>query len=73
MPGIFKALAVMMPDDGGTFAALCPVSTCRVAAGRREHSLRVRAGQHVMRVHRVATTADDFAFFTERGGLVDIV
>src|SRR4051812_29623826 len=65
--------AVVVPDDGGTFAALGPVAASRVAfVGRHRTPVRRRAGEHVVHVRLVATAVDHLALLGKRGLLVDV-
>ena len=73
MPALLaQAAAVVVTDDGRAFAAAGPVAARRIAAGGREHPLRVRARQNVVLVGLVAAAADDVAFLRQAGLLVDI-
>ena len=73
MPGILEAGTVMMADNGRSVgAALCPVSTGGIAAGRQIEALRIRAGQNIMHVDGVAAAADGFTLFRESRLLVDV-
>ena len=63
-----------MADDGGTFTAFRPVTARRVSASGREHPLWIGAGQHVVHIRGLVTTAwNCLALFSERRLLVDLV
>ena len=58
MPRVLEPLAILVPDNGGAFAAFCPVTASRIAACGREHALRVRGpGENVVVVHGIAPAA----------------
>ena len=73
VPCVLEALAVMVPDNRGALAAFCPVATCRVAAGSREHALWIRARENVVRVDRIAAAAHRLSFLGQRSLLGDVV
>src|SRR5258708_51914 len=73
VPGVLESGTVMVTHDGRALATLRPVSAGGVAAGRGEEALRVRAGQNIVRVDRVAAAADRLAFLGQRRLLGDIV
>ena len=54
-------------------AALGPVAARLVVAGRERRAVRLRAGQDVVLVRRVAAAVDDLALFGERGLLGEVV
>src|SRR5260221_9094002 len=75
-PGGFvvaQAQAVVMAKHGRARAARRPVAAGRVAAVADRAAVGCRAGQHVVRVGRVAPAVDHFAFLAERGLLVEVV
>ena len=65
MPRLFETGTIVMTDDRRAFAVLCPISTVRVAAGRRIQAARVGTGQNIVRIHRVTAPAHRLAFFGE--------
>jgi hypothetical protein len=73
VPGVLESGTVMVPHDRRTLSALRPVPASGVATGRRVESLRVGAGQNVVRVDRVAAAANHLAFFGQGRLLVNIV
>ena len=48
----------MVAQDGRALAALGPVAAGGIPARRREHPCRVRAGQNIVHIYRVATATD---------------
>src|SRR5207344_216586 len=73
VPGRFSETGtVVMADDGRAIAALGPVATGGIAAGGRVLALRVRAGQDVVYVDRVAAAAERIALLGQPGLLVDV-
>src|SRR5262249_35660761 len=73
VPGVLESGTVMVPHDRRTLSALRPVPASGVATGRRVESLRVGAGQNVVRVDRVAAAADHLALLGQGRLLVNIV
>ena len=64
---------IVVPNDcRAVVAAFGPIATRRVAARRGVHPLRVRAGEHIVGVHRVDAAGHDFAFLGEGAFLVEI-
>jgi hypothetical protein len=73
MAADLEAHMIVMPDDRRpVVAALCPIAAGRVFARSRIHALRVRTGQHVVRIHRVDPAGHDLAFLGQGGLLVQI-
>src|SRR4051812_477340 len=68
-----EALPVMVPDDRRSCSALGPVAAGLVLAGGEGGAVRLRAGQDVMPVRRVAAAADHVALFAERSLLGEVV
>src|SRR6185503_16170218 len=69
---VLQPLQVVVPDDRRAFAALRPVAAGGVAARGGEHAGRVRPGEDVVLVRRVAAALDRLALLGERGLLVDV-
>src|SRR5262245_65791029 len=61
-----------MTNDGRSFTALGPVPAGCVAAGGREHSHRVRAGQDVVHIHAVPAATNHFALLGQSRLLGDV-
>src|SRR5215216_4382180 len=51
---VAQALAVMMADHRGALPALGPIAAGPILAGREGPAVRLRAGQHVMPIGRIA-------------------
>src|SRR5262245_1198925 len=63
----------MVPHHGGAFGAACPVLARAVLAGCERSPVRLRAGEHVVLVGRVATPVDRVALLADRGRLAELV
>jgi len=70
---IAQTLPVDMPDHRGTLRAACPIMAGLVVAGRKSAAVRLRAGQCIVPVGRIAAPVDDFALLRQRGLLSEIV
>src|SRR5262244_917738 len=70
---VAQALAIVMTDDRRALAALGPVAARPVLAGRERGAVRLRAGQDVVHVGRVAAAVDRGALLGQRGLLADAV
>src|SRR5262245_44675080 len=70
---VAQALPVVMTDHGRAGGALGPVAAGAVVAGRERAAVRLRAGQDVVPVRRVAAAVDHLAFFIERALLGELV
>src|SRR5580692_4431061 len=68
-----QALAVDVTEHGSAFGAAGPIAARAILAGRERRAVRLRAGQGVMPVRRVAAAIDDVAFFGKRGLLGQVV
>ena len=73
MSCVFEAGTVMVAHNGRSVATLGPVAAGGVATGRRIEPVRVRPGQNVVHVDRVAAAANDFALLSQSSLFVDIV
>src|SRR5436305_2074980 len=62
-----------MADYRGTLRAARPVLAGAVVAAGERGAVRLRSGQHVMAVRRVAAAVDDLALFAERSLLGEVV
>src|SRR5262245_18922318 len=70
---VAQADAVDVADHRGALPALGPVAAGLVVAGRNRGAVRLRAGQCVIHVRRVAAAVDHVALFGERGLLGEVV
>src|ERR1051325_4809626 len=62
-----------MADDRRALRAARPVLAGAVVASCKRGAVRLRPGQHVMAIGRVAAAVDDLALFAERGLLCQAV
>ena len=67
-----QADAVRVADLGAAGTAACPVFAGGVIAAGKGAALRIRAGEHVVHVRRVATAVEHRAFFREDGLLGEL-
>src|SRR3954453_4203906 len=65
--------AVSVSDHRRALRAARPVLASAILAGRERGAVRLRSGQHVMAVRRVAATIDDIALLAQRGLLAQVV
>src|SRR2546426_11111754 len=72
VPRVLQALQVVVADDRRALAALRPVAAGGIAARRRVHAGRVRAGEDVVLVRRVAAALDRLALLVQRGFFADV-
>src|SRR5205814_8677291 len=70
---VIESRPVGVSDHGYALTALGPVSACAVFAGGEGRSIRLRAGENVVHVRRIAAAVDDLALFGERSLLGEIV
>src|SRR5215831_12498680 len=70
---VAQSLTVDMPDHRRALRAARPVVTGLVVAGRKGTAVRLRAGQRVVLVGRVATAVDDIALLGQGGLFGQIV
>src|SRR5262245_56363246 len=70
---VAQAHAVMMTDLGVALAALRPVAAGLVVRARERTAVRLRAGEDVVHVGRIATAVHGRALLGQRGLLVQLV
>src|SRR5215211_1840227 len=70
---VAQALAVMMADHRSPLPALGPVAAGAILAGREGPAVRLRSGQDVVPVGRIATAIDRLALLVERSLFADLV
>src|SRR5205085_7139199 len=71
--GVVEALAIVMADHRGALRAFGPVAAGAVVGAREGGTVRLRAGEDVVAVRRVAAAVDDLALLAEPGLLVGVV
>src|SRR4051794_36292600 len=65
--------AVVMTEHGRALRAARPIMTGTVVAGRKRSAVRLRAGQDIVPVWRIAAAIDDFPLFAKRGLLGQMI
>ena len=70
---VIEPRAVGMADHRGALPTLRPVAARAVVGAREGRAVRLRAGEDVVHVRRVATAVDDGALLRERGLLGEVV
>src|SRR5215467_15028647 len=70
---VAQSLPVVMADHRGALSALGPVAAGAILAGREGGAVRLRAGEHIVHVRRVAAPVHRVTLLGQRGLLVDVV
>src|SRR5690242_18341348 len=70
---VAQPLAVDMPDHRGALGALGPVAAGPIFTRRECGAVRLRAGERIVAIRRVAAAVDHLALLAQRGLLGEVV